>query len=111
MLATLPSFLRTLIACKWKFDAIYKQYKDDKIANGISSNDCHECAFYDALDSWWHQIENVMKHVNASINEIDEIVGSPKFQIDFDNGSKDDVKKEPLDNPITPNEVTNQNKG
>jgi hypothetical protein len=36
-----------------------------------------------------------MKHVNAVINEIDEIVGSPKFQIDFDNGFKDDAKKNP----------------
>jgi hypothetical protein len=36
-----------------------------------------------------------MKHVNAFINEIDEIVGSPKFQIDFYSGFKDDVKKNP----------------
>jgi hypothetical protein len=28
--------------------------KNDKIVNGISSNDHHECPFYDALDSWWH---------------------------------------------------------
>jgi len=53
--------------------------KDDKITNGISSNDCHECPFYDALNSWWHQSGNVMKHISASINEIDEIVNSPKF--------------------------------
>jgi hypothetical protein len=33
-------------------------------------------------------------------------LGSPKFQIDFDSGSKGDVKKEPLDKPITPYEVT-----
>jgi hypothetical protein len=26
--------------------------KMKKIANGISSNDHHECPFYDALDSW-----------------------------------------------------------
>jgi len=25
---------------------------------------------YDALDSWWHQNENVMKHVNAFTNAI-----------------------------------------
>jgi hypothetical protein len=95
MLATFPSFSRTPIACKWKFNAIYKQYKDDKIANGISSNDCHEFPFYDALDSWWHRSENVMKHVNASINEIDEIVGSPNFQIDFDNVLRMMLKKSP----------------
>ncbi len=48
-----------------------------------------------------------MKHVNASVNEI---VGSPNFQIDFDNGSKDDDNKKPLNKPIIPNEVTKQNK-
>jgi hypothetical protein len=53
MLVTL-GFSRTAIVNKWKFNEIFKQYKNDKIANGISSNDCHECPFYDALDSWWH---------------------------------------------------------
>jgi hypothetical protein len=43
-------------------------------------------------------------------NEIDKIVGSPKFQIDLDSDFKDDVSKKPLDIPITPNEVTKQNK-
>jgi hypothetical protein len=52
MLVTLPGFSRTPITCNQKFNAIYKQYKDDKIANGISNNDHHECLFYDAMDSW-----------------------------------------------------------
>jgi hypothetical protein len=98
------------ITCKQKFNAIYKQYKNDKIANGISGNDRHECPSYDALNSWWHQSGNVMKHVNASANEIDEIVGSPKFQTNFNSGSKDDVSKEPLDRLIILDEVTKQNK-
>jgi hypothetical protein len=51
---------------------------------------------------------NLMKHVNAFANEIDEIVGSPKFQTYIDNGSKDDVSKEPLDRLITLDEVTKQ---
>jgi hypothetical protein len=68
-----PNFSRTLIACKQKFIAIYKQYKDD---SGISSNDCYESPFYDALDSCWHQNENVMKHMNVFMNEI---VGSLEF--------------------------------
>jgi hypothetical protein len=33
--------------------------------------------FYDALDNWWHQKGNVIKHVNAFTNSIDE--GNPKF--------------------------------
>jgi hypothetical protein len=51
MLVLIPSFSRTLIACKWKFNAIYKQYEDDKIANGILNKDCHEYPFCDALYS------------------------------------------------------------
>jgi hypothetical protein len=34
-----------------------------------------------------------MKHVNASTNEIDEIVGNLKFQINLDSGSKGDASK------------------
>ncbi len=76
MSVTILGFSKILISCKQKFNAIYKQYKDDKIANGILGNDRHECPFYDALNSWQHQNGNVMKHVSASANEIDEIVGS-----------------------------------
>jgi hypothetical protein len=75
MLASTPSFSRIPIACKQKTNAIYKQCKDD---NEISSNDCYEFPFYDALDSWWHQSENVMKHVNVFMNEI---VGSLEFKM------------------------------
>ncbi len=55
---------------------------------------------------------NVMKHASIFANEIDEIVGSPKFQIDLDSGFKDDASKEPLvTRPITLYEVTKQKKG
>jgi hypothetical protein len=48
-----------------------------------------------------------MKYANVFANEIDEIVGNPKFQTNFDSGSKDDVSKEPLVTKlITLNEVT-----
>jgi hypothetical protein len=57
MLAPILGFSKTPIAYKQKFNAIYKQYKDDKIVNKISNNDCHEYPFYDALDSWWHRNE------------------------------------------------------
>ncbi len=36
--------------------------------------------FYDALDNWWHQNGNLIKHVNAFTNDIDEVMGDPKFQ-------------------------------
>ncbi len=39
------------------------------------------------------------------VNEIDEIVGSPIFQIEFDSGFKDDDSKEPLNKPLTLEEV------
>jgi hypothetical protein len=52
MLASIPGFLRTPIIYKWKFNAIFKKYKDDKTVNENLGNDHHECLFYDALDSW-----------------------------------------------------------
>jgi hypothetical protein len=54
MLASILGFSRISIAYKQEFNAIYKQYKDDKITIGISGNNCHEYPFYDALDSCWH---------------------------------------------------------
>jgi hypothetical protein len=45
-----------------------------------------------------------MKHVKE-VNEIDEIVGSPIFQIEFDSGFKDDDNKKPLNKPLTLDEV------
>jgi hypothetical protein len=51
MLVQSMVFPRPPIAYKWKFNAIYKHYKYDKIANGIRRDDHHECPFYDALDS------------------------------------------------------------
>jgi hypothetical protein len=51
MLASIIGLLRTPIVYKRKFNAIYKQYKVDKIANKIIGNDRYECPFYNALDS------------------------------------------------------------
>jgi hypothetical protein len=101
-------FLRIPIVYKRIFNAIYKLYKDDKITNEILGNDRHECPFYDALDSWWHQNINVTKHVSVFKNEI---VSNSKFQTKFDRSFKDDGIKEPLDKPFTPNEVQNKTKG
>jgi hypothetical protein len=42
-----------------------------------------------------------MKHVK----EVNEIVGSPIFQIEFDNGFKDDDNKKPLNKHLTLDEV------
>ena len=48
---------------------MYKLYKEDKLANGISGLDRHACKFYDSFDQWWHQIGAIMKHVTASAND------------------------------------------
>ena len=36
------------------------------MANGISRNARHESKFFDAMDEWWHQTGQVMKHVSAT---------------------------------------------
>ena len=43
---------RTTEACKMKFNVLYKQYRLDKMANGVSVSDRYECQFYDAFDQW-----------------------------------------------------------
>jgi hypothetical protein len=51
-----------------------------------------------------------MKHVNATANAIDEIMGNPYFQTNFNSGSNNDVSLKPLDRTITPNEAIKQNR-
>jgi hypothetical protein len=76
MLVSILGVLRNPIACKHKFNAIYKQYKNDKVANETLGNDRRECPFYDALDSWWHWSGNVMKHVSVFANEIEKVISN-----------------------------------
>ena len=60
-------FSRTAEACRKKFKTVFKQYKEDKLANSISGNDWHECKFYDSIVHWWHKADHsVMKHVSAT---------------------------------------------
>lgn len=65
----IPGFSRTAEACRKKFEMVFKQYKEDKLANSISGNGRHECKFYDSIDHWWHQAGSVMKHVSATTME------------------------------------------
>jgi len=51
MLVSIADFSKISVAFKQKFNAIYKQHKNDTIANGILGNDCHKCLLYDASDS------------------------------------------------------------
>lgn len=66
MVASVQGFNRTPVACKRKFNSLYKQYKDDRIANNISNNDRHECKFYASLDNWWHFNGSAVKHVSIN---------------------------------------------
>lgn len=85
MVASVQGFNRTPIACKRKFNSLYKQYKDDKIANNGSDNDRHECKFYACLDNWWNYNGSVVKHVSLSaINCTTPTMDNPKD----DNGNQ-----------------------
>ena len=69
LIAVIPGLNRTSEGCKKKFNTLYKLYKEDKLANGISGSDRHACKFYDSFDQWWHQTGTVMKHVTTSAND------------------------------------------
>ena len=78
MVVVTPGLNRTAEACKKKFNVLYKQYRLDKMVNGVSGSDHHECKFYDAFDQWWHQTSTVMKHVTAPANGSTYIEDSTK---------------------------------
>lgn len=69
MLAVIPGLNRTSEACKKKFNILFKQYRLDKIANGVSGSDRKECKFYDAFDQWWHQTGTISKHVTSTASD------------------------------------------
>jgi hypothetical protein len=52
MIAIILGLNRTSEACKKKFNVLYKQYRLDKMANGISGSDRKECKYYEAFDQW-----------------------------------------------------------
>ena len=37
--------------------------------NSILGNDHHESKYYEAMDEWWHQAGQIMKHVSATTND------------------------------------------
>jgi hypothetical protein len=43
-----------------------------------------------------------MKHVNISTNETLKVVSNPNSQANFDNVSKDEGNKEPMEKSLTP---------
>ena len=70
MVVMLPKFNRSATACRKKHEGLSKAYK--KMANGISKNARHERKFFDAIDEWWHQTRQVMKHVSATTSSYGE---------------------------------------
>jgi hypothetical protein len=70
-LGLIPNFSKMAIACKKKFNTLFKQYKEDKLTNEVSRNDCHQCKFYESMDLWWSQVGSVFKHVSTFANDMD----------------------------------------
>jgi len=69
-------------ACKKKFNSLYKVYKEEKLANGISGSNHQVCKFYDSFDQWWHQTGTVMKYVTTYASDY---VGIEDSTMDIDN--------------------------
>ena len=66
MIVAIPRFLRTAEACRKKFETVFKQYKEDKLANSSLGNDQHKYKFNDSIDRCWNQASSVMKHVRVT---------------------------------------------
>ena len=63
ILCQLPSFKKSHIAYKKKFNSLFTMYKEDKMSNGIYWESHHECKYYEEFDTRWLQASSVMKHV------------------------------------------------
>jgi hypothetical protein len=50
ILIILPKFNQTSKACRIEFEKIFKAYKDDKMANNISNDNCYKSKFCDAIN-------------------------------------------------------------
>jgi hypothetical protein len=64
---------------KYKFNEIYINTRMTRLQMGFQIMIIMNVIFYDALDNWWHQNGNVIKHVNAFTNDIDEVIGNPIY--------------------------------
>ena len=67
------------MACKQNINLLFKQYKKDKLSNGVSGENHHESKFYDSLDQCWHINGSVMKHVTVNANDTN-LPGGPEFE-------------------------------
>lgn len=76
MIAVIPGLNRTSEACKKKFNILFKQYRIDKLANGVSGSDRKECKFYEAFDQWWHQTGTISKHVTSTASDTTPVQAS-----------------------------------
>lgn len=99
-----PRVYKDNIACKKKFNLLFKLYKQKKLQNGTSGYDRHECRFYNSMDYWWHTNGIVMKDVTASANESTYRMAATKFQME----SKEDDNKVEDDGSLTPEAVRKQ---
>jgi hypothetical protein len=60
MVTTIPRFTRIIKTCKKEFNLLLMT---NKLTNGISRDERHECKFYESINQWQHQV--VMKNVTA----------------------------------------------
>jgi hypothetical protein len=58
-----------LVYQKWPL--LFKQYKENKMANEVLGNDYHECKFYDSMDLWWNPLEVIFKPISTFTNDMD----------------------------------------
>jgi hypothetical protein len=77
MLVSIFGVSRISIIFKYKFNAIYINTIMKRSQMGFQIMIIMNVIFYDALNNWWHQNGNVIKHVNAFTNDIDEVMGNP----------------------------------
>ena len=94
LLSQIPVFKKSHVACKKKFNSLFKTYKEDKMANTISRESRHESKFYDHFNTWFSHAGSVKKHVTASANDTDVVVeDSDEPDTELEESTEDSARK------------------
>jgi hypothetical protein len=58
-------FKKLAVAYKCKFNTLYKQYTEVKVANIVLGNDLYDRKFFESIYNWWHFNNNILKNILA----------------------------------------------
>ncbi|KAJ7548450.1 hypothetical protein O6H91_07G012700 [Diphasiastrum complanatum] len=79
--AACSDFDKDVEACRKKWRTIYKEYKEDKLANKVSGNGrSNKCKYFDIVDEYMHDRAHVVCYAHASTIDVEEEIAMEPTQ-------------------------------